>query len=783
MGALTLPLLAALGALLQVAAPPPVPTTVSTLYPWGRRAQGSGPARVRRAWVIPPIAVSENSRKIPYQLVQIKSDKQSKAVIYSIKGPGVDEEPRGIFTIDPDTGLVFLTSVLDREETSSYKIKAYAVGETGAPVEEPTDLEIIVIDQNDNRPAFQQPLFTGRVAEGAPPGTLVMRVSATDADDPQTDNAALGYSIVGGGRGIFRIDPVTGDIRIVGVGLDREDISVYNLTLQVADLGGDGLSTTATASIFIDDVNDNPPEFTQAEFRLAVPEGEGGVEVGRLSVTDRDEPGSPNWRVNFSISRGNERGAFRIQTDPRTNAAILLVQQGLDFEAAGEHELTVEARNWAPLTAVTPPASARVLITVTDVNEAPRFAQDPRLLSVGEGLPAGSVIMAVTAIDPDLPPQNVSYRLQYDPAVWLSVDARTGQVVLRQEIRRQSPFLQQYRYTALVTATDNGEPPRTATGTLEIQVTEVNDHPPQLHPRAAFVCSRAAGTGGVIVWATDADLDPQAKPFHFKLDPENSLVPHNWTIRPLNDTHARLAAPPDIGEGIYGVWIRVSDSGQPRLSREYGLNVTVCECRGAEACSPGLGAVTAARLGLSLAAWMVILSSALVLLSLLLLLLVTERFRRRHRKGLLAASDDDVRDNILNYDEQGGGEEDQDAFNIEELRNPGDALPLPRTRSGSKQPIRRDTPCARGQSRYPRSPPSDPSNIEDFINQGLHAADTDPNAPPYDTALIYDFEGEGSLAESLSSISSRGSDSDQEYDYLSDWGPRFKKLADMYSAA
>lgn len=33
--------------------------------------------------------------------------------------------------------------------------------------------------------------------------------------------------------------------------------------------------------------------------------------------------------------------------------------------------------------------------------------------------------------------------------------------------------------------------------------------------------------------------------------------------------------------------------------------------------------------------------------------------RRALRKGLLQRSGDDMRDNILNYDEQGGGEEDQ----------------------------------------------------------------------------------------------------------------------------
>jgi len=122
--------------------------------------------------------------------------------------------------------------------------------------------------------------------------------------------------------------------------------------------------------------------------------------------------------------------------------------------------------------------------------------------------------------------------------------------------------------------------------------------------------------------------------------------------------------------------------------------------------------------------------------------------------------------------------------------------------------VRRDTPLSAATPPAPRKLPSSPSDIEDFINevgdgardpasppappspagltvvpaspQGLEAADRDPGVPPYDTALIYDYEGSGSVASPLSSIVSSLTDEDQDYDYLSEWGPRFRRLADLY---
>ncbi|KAL8182354.1 UNVERIFIED_CONTAM: Cadherin-7 [Gekko kuhli] len=147
--------------------------------------------------------------------------------------------------------------------------------------------------------------------------------------------------------------------------------------------------------------------------------------------------------------------------------------------------------------------------------------------------------------------------------------------------------------------------------------------------------------------------------------------------------------------------------------------------------------------------------------------------RRRKKEPLVFDEERDIRENIVRYDDEGGGEEDTEAFDMAALRN----LNIIRDTK-----TRRDvTPEIQFLSRP--SFKSIPDNVifREFIWERLKEADVDPCAPPYDSLQTYAFEGNGSVAESLSSLDSISSNSDQNYDYLSDWGPRFKRLADILS--
>ncbi|XP_073715622.1 cadherin-15 [Misgurnus anguillicaudatus] len=769
----------------------------SVLYPWQHRSAGAQ-VRVKRDWIIPPIRVSENSKQVPEDLVQIKSDKIfTGEVIYMLEGPGVDQDPKGLFEIDEKTGWIKSKRPLDREKHRSFKLKAFALSPSGERLESPTTIEIYVLDQNDNRPEFTQKEFFGTIPEFSVPGTSVMQVTAVDGDDPMTDNAALSYSIIGQetvpphsiNKTMFGINNKTGVISIRDVGLDRDVVQSFKLTLQVADMSGMGLASVGRAIINISDINNHAPKFQPNVYKMYAMENKHIAEVGRINATDNDQRGGLNWMIKYKITNGDPAGHFSVRTDPVTNQGIISVVKPLDFESQAEHQLTVTAENAVTLKAPYERVqSATVTVSVLNENEPPIFYRNPIKVTVPESVDPGTILVSDVAHDPDN--AKLRYEIIQDPENWLYINHATGQISTSRNFNIRSPHVKNNIYSAVVKVIDQDADGVSATATLEVTLWETNDYPPILIPLSGTVCSdQDRDKLGLLLSAIDQDMAPQSDPFTFKIDDQNLAA--NWTIITLNETHAVLQPLVDIESGEFSIPVVVSDSGSPSLSSSAFVNVTVCSCDSFGDCKSLSAAMFGSRMGLSFIALMIIVGS-IVFLLLLIVLAVTVRgcMRPNMKKGgglLIGTSEEDIRDNVFHYDEQGGGEEDEDAFNIDFLRNPSDVIPAPatyfpqnRSLPRGKQPLRKDAPHNLPSPTYPRKRAGEPTDIEDFINVGLDAADADPNVPPYDTALIYDYEGDGSVAGSLSSIASTGSDEDQDYDYLNDWGPRFKKLANMY---
>ncbi|XP_026017311.1 desmocollin-2-like isoform X2 [Astatotilapia calliptera] len=269
---------------------------------------------------------------------------------YFIEGEGVDTYPTGVFSIERDTGDLFLLKAVDREEFPAYNILMIVFDKhTNAELDEKIPLRVIVDDVNDNAPEFVGPLhFT--VPEHCSAGTVVGVVSATDRDQIGTDHVKIKYTLVSGSD-MFTIHPETGVITTTTNTLDRELKDNHVVTVKIQDMNGapSGLFATSTATIALSDINDNPPTFMKSTYNVTVQEDESEKLLLRIPVQDKDLINTSNWMSKFVITKGNENGNFRIVTDPQTNEGLLYISKPLDYEKTNDVQLQITAQNVASL--------------------------------------------------------------------------------------------------------------------------------------------------------------------------------------------------------------------------------------------------------------------------------------------------------------------------------------------------------------------------------------------------------------------------------------------------
>ncbi|XP_077365206.1 cadherin-7-like [Festucalex cinctus] len=751
-----------------------------------------GPQRHRRSWVWNQFFVLEEfTGNEPLYVGKLHSDvdKGDGKVKYVLSGEGATS----IFTIDENTGDIHATKRLDREVQAYYTLQAQAVDRlSNLPVEPRSEFVVKVQDINDNEPKFLDgPYFAG-VPEMSPLGTMVVQVAATDADDPTYGNSArVVYSIVHG-QPYFSVEPKTGVIRTALPNMDRETRDQYVLVIQAKDMVGQmgGLSGTTSVTVTLTDVNDNPPRFPHKVNQYTVLESlPVRSVVARIKAADADV--GPNAEMDYRIMDGDGPGVFNITTDENTQEGVLLLLKPLDFESKSSFSLRVEATNrnidsnFLNLGPFSDTTSLKV--TVEDVDEVPVFAAPLSRMSVSEDARVGTSIGRVSAHDPDTSNSAIRYSIDRntDMERFFNVDALSGIISTAKPLDREANSA----HNLTILAIESQDPNQIGKGVAIINVLDVNDNAPVFAiDYETLVCENAMA-GSVIQTVSGVDKDePQSgHRFYFALD-ATVAGNLNFTLRDNKDNTASILTKRGgfrrREQPMYRLPVLIVDSGSPALSSTNTLTVRVCECD-ADGVPLSCGAVAYTATGLSTGALLAILGCILTLL-VMVLLIVT--MRRRRKVPLILEEERDVRENIVRYDDEGGGEEDTEAFDMVALRN----LNVIRD-PGVRRDVTPDTPTffhytsgtstttAAARPAYKSLP--DNVVFREFIWERLNDADVDPSAPPYDSLQTYAFEGSGSVADSLSSLESLSTDSDQNYDYLSNWGPRFKKLADLYGNA
>ncbi|KAJ8279942.1 hypothetical protein COCON_G00070080 [Conger conger] len=350
-----------------------------------------------------------------------------------------------------------------------------------------------------------------------------------------------------------------------------------------------------------------------------------------------------------------------------------------------------------------------------------------------------------------------------------------------------------------IVATKVNNPILTSKVAVTVHVLDVNEFPPEFAvPYETFVCENAkAGQVIQIVSATDQDLPSAGQKFSFKsvaADVRN----RNFTVRDFGNNTAGVVA--NRGgfrrrlQEMYFLPVAIEDEGPPVRSSTGTLTIRVCGCEADGTLLTCSAEAIFLPVGLSTGALIAIL------LCIIILLVSVSRDRGPVRGPAETEEEGDADDVEGGHPGQrdplrrrGGGEEDTHAFDMGTLRNPKalkengfrrdvkpEAPPGPRTTTATVTAATVTAASVAAATAPAAVGSRDNSDIHDYIRQRLQENDGDSSAPPYDSLATYAYEGEGSAAESLSSIESPVADGDEDYDYLTEWGPRFKTLAGIF---
>lgn len=248
-----------------------------------------------------------------------------------------------------------------------------------------TRVAITVLDTNDNSPQFNQTTYTGSLTEGAPLGTYVTSVFATDND--KGDNAQLTYSIT---SDIFNINPMSGVITVRTI-IDREVTPSVSFLVIARD--GGGRTGRANVIIMVTDINDNVPIFIPSEYQgYVVNRSPQGTSILTVTAVDADE--GDNGRIVYTFVGTTNQFPFQIDA----NGVISVGVFSVDFDAQNAYNFTVAARD-SGIPPFMASLEATVMIAVTDIMTSQPVFTSPSFVKIPETAGRGDEVVTFNVSD------------------------------------------------------------------------------------------------------------------------------------------------------------------------------------------------------------------------------------------------------------------------------------------------------------------------------------------------------------------------------------------------
>ncbi len=415
-----------------------------------------------------------------------------------------------------------LKEQLDREKESSYDLKVSALVGGTPPKTGSMDVHIEVQDTNDNEPVFNNSTYEVTVSENVPLQSTLLKVTAFDLDTGV--NGAIVYDFSTQTKGayghLFGIRNRTGEIYVRDV-LDFEEGSVYHLSVMAHDQGPDSVPADATVIVRVEDINDNAPHITVNTLAAA------GTEVAEIAEDSAPETFvahltvvDPDSGSNGAFSCSLKDNHFRLEQMYFGEYKIVNVAP-LDRETRQTYNLAVTCKDEGLPTQL---AIKHIQVTVVDINDNPPvFRQEIYTARIPESNLVGAFVMQVNATDEDIGDNaKIRYSLNEDVRHLMYIDQRSGTIMAKVPFDYEE--IQDVAF--MVTATDSGEPPLSASTRVLVNIIDVNDEIPQFSQESySFAVNENEPAGSEVgaVHAVDLDNDPYNQ-FEFSLVPSHGSV-------------------------------------------------------------------------------------------------------------------------------------------------------------------------------------------------------------------------------------------------------------------
>uniref|UniRef100_A0A3B5QWQ0 Cadherin domain-containing protein n=1 Tax=Xiphophorus maculatus TaxID=8083 RepID=A0A3B5QWQ0_XIPMA len=495
----------------------------------------------------------------------------------SVQQYSLEKNENFILAANGNTVELVLDKELDREKQKEMNLLLTAL-DGGSPQRSGTVvIHVTVLDANDNAPVFSKAVYKASLPENSPIGTVVITVSATDADEGVNGDVTYDFAHINEDvKKKFTIDRKVGEICVIET-VDYEVTTSYEIRVKAKD--GLGKSSYAKVIIYITDVNDNAPVFSLKSLTNPIPEDTpAGTEVGIINIQDRDSEN--NRLVRCSIQ---EIVPFKLVPSIKNYYSLVTTGQ-LDRELVSDYNITIFATDEG-----SPPLSSSktIQLSVADINDNPPvFEEQSYSAYVSENNKPGSSLCTVSARDPDWR-QNGTVIYSLLPgevngasvSSYLSVNGDTGVI----HAVRSFDYEQFRSFKVQVMARDNGSPPLSSNVTVCVFISDMNDNSPQiLYPApegSSFMTElvpKAAHGGSLVskVIAVDADSGQNAwLSYHIVKATDSELFSidlHSGEIRTQRD----ISESDSMKQNLI---VAVKDNGQPSLSATCSMYLLISD--------------------------------------------------------------------------------------------------------------------------------------------------------------------------------------------------------------